>query len=262
MTRLGEIVDRTRASLQERKRRTPHAMLERMAQDCPAALDFAQALSGDGVALIAEVKRASPSRGLIRDGFDVVEQARTYAANGAAAISVLTEETFFRGSLADLAAIADGLGMGRPPLLRKDFIVDPYQVVESRAYGADSLLLIAAVLTLQMLRDLLELSHGMGMRCLVEVHDEAELDTALRSDALIIGVNNRDLRTFEVDLATFERLRPLIPAGRLVVAESGIRERSDVERLARCGVDAVLVGEALMRSPDAGAKVRELLCNA
>lgn len=262
MTRLGEIVERTRASLEERKRRTPIAVLERMAQDRPAALDLALALSRRGVALIAEVKRASPSRGLIRDGFDVVVQARTYAANGAAAISVLTEETFFRGSLADLAAVAGGLGVERPPLLRKDFIVDPYQVVESRAHGADSLLLIAAILPPSLLRELLDLSHGMGMRCLVEVHDEVELDTALRSDARIIGINNRDLRTFEVDLAVFERLRPLIPAGRLVVAESGIRERSDVERLARCGVDAVLVGEALMRSPDAGAKVRELLCNA
>jgi indole-3-glycerol phosphate synthase len=262
MTRLGEIVDRTRASLEERKRRTPHAMLERMVKDRPAALDLAPALSGHGVALIAEVKRASPSRGLIRDGFDVVEQARTYAANGAAAISVLTEETFFRGSLADLAAIAGGLGVERPPLLRKDFIVDPYQVVESRAHGADSVLLIAAVVPPPLLQELLDLSHSLGMRCLVEVHDEAELGAVLQSHARIIGVNNRDLRTFEVDLATFERLRPLVPAGRLVVAESGIRERSDVERLARYGADAVLVGEALMRSPDAGAKVRELLCNA
>ncbi len=262
MTRLDEIVDRTRASLQERKLRTPLAVLERMAKGRPAAFDLASALSGRGVALIAEVKRASPSRGLIRDGFDPLEQARTYVANGAAAISVLTEEAFFRGSLGDLTAMADGLGAERRPLLRKDFIVDSYQVVESRAHGADSLLLIAAILPPPLLQELLDLGHALGMRCLVEVHDEAELDAVFRSDARIIGINNRDLRTFEVDLATFERLRPLIPAGRLVVAESGIRERGDVERLARCGADAVLVGEALMRSPDPGAKVRELLCSA
>ncbi len=262
MTRLDEIVEHTRASLEGRKRRTSLTVLERMARQRPVALDLASALSGRGVALIAEVKRASPSRGLIRDGFDPLEQARTYVASGAAAVSVLTEEDYFRGSLGDLTAIADGLGAERRPLLRKDFIVDPYQVVESRAHGADSLLLIAAVLPPPLLQELLELSHSMGMCCLVEVHDEAELGAVLRSDARIIGINNRDLRTFEVDLAVFERLRPLIPAGRLVVAESGIRERSDVERLARCGADAVLVGEALMRSPDPGAKVRELLCNA
>lgn len=262
MTRLDEIVKRTRASLPQRKRETPLSGLERMASARPPVRDLARALGGRGIALIAEIKRASPSRGLIRDGFDVVDLARTYAASGAGAISILTEHEFFRGSLADLAAVADGLGNGRPALLRKDFIVDPYQVVESRAYGADSLLLIAATLAPRLLRELLDLSHGLGMRCLVEVHAEDELSVALESDARIIGINNRDLKTFEVDLATFERLRPLIPEGRLVVAESGIHRRADVERLARCGVDAILVGEALMRSPDAGVKARELLCAA
>ncbi len=262
MTRLDEIVERTCASLEERKRAMPYAVLERMAGDRPPARDLAVELGGRGIALIAEIKRASPSRGLIRDGFDVVEQARTYAASGAAAISILTEQDFFHGCLADLAAVADAFGNERPALLRKDFIVDPYQVVESRAYGADSLLLIAALLPLSLLRELLGLSHGLGMRCLVEVHDEAELEVALRCDARIVGINNRDLRSFQVDLATFERLRPLVPPGLLVVAESGIRERADVERLARCGLDAVLVGEALMRAADAAAKARELRCVA
>ncbi len=262
MTRLDEIVKRTRASLPQRKREAPLSGLERTASARPPARDLAVALGGSGVALIAEIKRASPSRGLIRDGFDVVDLARTYAASGAAAISVLTEQDFFHGSLADLAAVADEHVGDRPALLRKDFIVDPYQVVESRAYGADSLLLIAATLPSDLLGSLLGLSHGLGMRCLVEVHDEADLEVALRCDARVIGINNRDLGSFQVDLATFERLRPLVPAGRLVVAESGIRNRADVERLARCGLDAILVGEALMRAPDAGAKARELLCTA
>jgi len=259
MTRLDEIVERTRASLEERKRAMPYAVLERMAGDRPPARDLAVELGGRGIALIAEIKRASPSRGLIRDGFDVVEQARTYAASGAAAISILAEQDFFHGCLADLAAVADAFGNERPALLRKDFIVDPYQVVESRAYGADSLLLIAALLPLSLLRELLGLSHGLGMRCLVEVHDEAELEVALRCDARIVGINNRDLSTLAVDITTTQRLRPLIPPDRIVVSESGIKSRDDVSRMKEWGVNAILAGEALMSAPDIPAKIRELM---
>jgi len=243
-------------------RRMPLSRLEQMALGRPSPRDLAGAIGGAGVALIAEIKRASPSRGLIREEVDVVARAREYARGGAAAISVLTEADYFHGSLKDLSDVADNLTVRRPLLLRKDFIIDPYEVVESRAYGADSLLLIAAILTPRELKELLDLSHDIGMCCLVEVHDDAELDMVLATEARIIGVNNRDLRTFDVHPATFERLRPRIPPDRLVVAESGIRERGDVERLARLGLDAILVGEALMVTADASAKVRELLCSA
>ena len=185
-----------------------------------------------------------------------------YADSGADAISVLTEGRQFGGSLNYLADIVEALGPEGPPVLRKDFIVDPYQVYEARTNGADCVLLIAALLDQPQLIDMLQLCQTLGMHCLVETHDEAELDRVVESGAPIIGINNRDLRTLEVNLATFERLRPRIPAGRLVVGESGIRTREDVERLVACGVDAVLVGEALMTAADIGSKVRELRCSA
>lgn len=259
---LDRIVADTLLELEARKRSFPQEDVERLAFDRAPACDFASALRGDGVRLIAEVKKSSPSRGVIRADFDPVQIARTYVANGVAAISVLTEPRHFQGSLDYLEDIGNALGDERPPLLRKDFITDPYQVFESRAHGADAILLIVAILRPQQLGRLLQLSWELGMSCLVEVHDEAELETALASGALIIGVNNRDLRTFNVDLATFERLRPRIPNGHVVVAESGIRGRKDVERLRAAGVDAVLVGEALMTAPDVGAKLRELRCAA
>jgi indole-3-glycerol phosphate synthase len=208
--------------------------------------------------LIAEVKKASPSRGVICSDFDPVKIARTYAENGASAISVLTETRHFQGSMNYLRDIKSALGSRCPPLLRKDFITDPYQVYQSRAYGADSLLLIVAILTPGKLETLLELSHGLGMKCLVEVHDEAEVGVAIKSNAGIIGINNRDLTTFRVDLTTTGRLRPLIPAGRIVVSESGIKDRNDVEMLKEWGVNAVLIGEALMSAPDIAARMKEL----
>ncbi|MDO8687547.1 MAG: indole-3-glycerol phosphate synthase TrpC, partial [Dehalococcoidales bacterium] len=211
---------------------------------------------------IAEVKKASPSKGIIRADFDPVAIARVYAANGAAAISVLTESKYFQGSLNYLKDIRDALGDKKIPLLRKDFIFDPYQVYEARAYGADSLLLIVAMLTPEKLKELLELSHRLKMMCLVEVHNEAELKVALNYEASIIGINNRDLNTFETDLTTTERLRPLIPADRLVVSESGIKDHSDMEKLGRLGVDAVLIGESLMASDNIAAKMKELLSPA
>jgi len=189
-------------------------------------LDFALALSGDRTRLIAEVKRASPSRGVLCPDFNPVELAKSYAQGGAAAISVLTEANYFEGSIDHLAAIREET---RLPLLRKDFIFDPYQVYESRAYGADALLLIVAILSQEQLGELLSLSHSLGLNCLVEVHNEDEVERALLTQAKIIGINNRNLNTFTVDINTTRRLRPLIPQERIVVSESGIRSRSDVE---------------------------------
>jgi indole-3-glycerol phosphate synthase len=171
---------------------------------------------------------------------------------------VLTEERYFLGSLAHLKDISDDLGSKRPPLLRKDFIVDQYQVYESRANGADALLLIAATLTPGRLKELLDLSHELGMECLVEVHSESELASVLSNGARIIGINNRDLKTFNVDIRTTKKLWPLVPPDRLVVSESGIRRRADVEKMKEWGVHAVLIGEALVSAPDIGARMREL----
>ena len=189
---LDQIVADNRLELESRKRSTPLAELQRAALGQSPPLDFASALCGDRIQLIAEVKRASPSRGILRPNFNPVEIAQSYASNGASAISVLTETRYFHGSLNHLRDIRNALGNKRLPLLRKDFIHDPYQVYESRAYGADSLLLIVAILTPEKLEELFELSHELGMDCLVEVHDEAELEIALNSGAQVIGINNRD----------------------------------------------------------------------
>ena len=256
---LNEIVKDNLEDLEARKHSFPLAELKRAVPEQPSPLDFASALCGDRIQLIAEVKKASPSRGVIRPDFDPIEIARIYASNGVSAISVLTETRYFQGSLNHLKDIRNTLGDKRPPLLRKDFITDPYQIYESRAYGADSLLLIVALLNLQQLVELLELSHELDMSCLVEVHNEAELDIALRSKARTIGINNRDLRTFTVDITTTERLRPLIPKDKIVVSESGIKNRRDTEKLRQWGVDAVLIGESLMSAPNIAAKIKELL---
>jgi indole-3-glycerol phosphate synthase len=210
--------------------------------------------------LIAEVKKASPSAGVIRSPFDPVAIAKEYERAGATCLSVLTDEKFFQGSLEYLRAIRQAVGL---PLLRKDFVIDERQVLEAVEWGADAILLIAAILTDDVLEGLHALGRGSGLAVLVEVHDEPELERALRVGADLIGVNNRDLRTFQVDLGTTERLAARLPArfrdgGGLLVAESGIRTRADVERLARCGAGAILVGESLMREADLGAKVREL----
>lgn len=255
---LEKIVADNQSELEARKRSFPVAALQRAASEQPAPLDFASALRGERVQLIAEVKKASPSKGIIRPDFNPVEIARTYAGNGAAAISVLTEAKYFQGSLDYLRDIRKAVG-NRLPLLRKDFISDPYQIYQSRAYGADSLLLIVAMLTPEKLEELFGLSHQLGMGCLVEVHNEAELKIALNSRAGVIGINNRDLNTFEVDLTTTERLRPLIPKDRIVVSESGINNRADVEKLKGWAVDAVLVGEALMSATSIVTKMKELL---
>jgi len=223
----------------------------------PARRDFRKALRGSGIALIAEFKRRSPSRGELRAEADPAQVARCYQQAGAAALSVLTDSRFFGGTLADLWAARAATGL---PVLRKDFLLEPCQLAESAgAEGPDAVLLIAAALRGEQLRSLRGLAQDCGQDALVEVHDEAELEAALESGADIIGINNRDLGTFEVSLETTLRLRPRIPSGLLVVSESGVYTRDDVRRLAEAGVDAVLVGEALMTAADPGAKLRELL---
>jgi indole-3-glycerol phosphate synthase len=255
---LDRIVSDNLKELEDKKRRLPVTRLQQMASEQPPALSLASALQGNGIRLIAEIKKASPSRGVIRSDFDPVEIAKIYADNGAAAISVLTETRHFQGSIDHLNNIRRALS-NKLPLLRKDFIVDPYQIYESRAYGADSLLLIVAILKRQMLQELLNLSHEMNMSCLVEVHNEAEVEMAVESGAKIIGINNRDLNTFNMDMSTTGKLRPLIPRDRIVVSESGIKNRGDIEELRRAGADAVLIGEYLMSASDIAVRMRELL---
>ncbi|HLH54740.1 MAG TPA: indole-3-glycerol phosphate synthase TrpC [Verrucomicrobiae bacterium] len=258
----------------EQKRREvsllPHKSVS--AADLDAALarrsarrDFAAALrspAAGSVALIAEIKKASPSAGVICPNFDPVRIAREYEAAGASCLSVLTDEKFFQGSLRFLRAIRESVKL---PLLRKDFIIDERQILEAIEWGADAILLIVAILNDENLRRFHELAIGAGLAVLVEAHDEREMDRAMAAGANLIGVNNRDLKTFLVDLGTTERLAARLRAtsssgkSALLVAESGIHQRADVERLERCGVDAILVGESLMRGPDIGSKIRDLL---
>ncbi|MBI2907589.1 MAG: indole-3-glycerol phosphate synthase TrpC [Chloroflexi bacterium] len=252
---LDDIVADRRREVATARVSRPLRELETLAFRQAKPLDFAGALQDNGVRLIAEAKKASPSKGLLVPNFDPVGLARVYAENGAAAISVLTEERYFQGSLGYLSAIRQAVAL---PLLRKDFIFDPYQVWETRACGADALLLIAAILNDEKLRGLLDLSRDLGMECLVEVHDETELERALGLGAQVIGINNRDLRTFKVDLATTHRLASRIPPGRVIVSESGIKSREDIDLMRGWGVHAILVGEALVTAQDVAAKVREL----
>jgi indole-3-glycerol phosphate synthase len=243
--------------------------LRRAAEDSPAPRDFLVALSPlllgegpgvrSGISLIAELKRASPSKGILAPHLDLFEVAEIYAKNGASAISVLTDEKHFLGKLETLRELRF-LRKSELPLLRKDFIVEEVQLYESRANGADAILLIAAALTDDAhFADLHALALELGLTPLVEVHDEEEMERALKLRSLrLIGINNRNLATFEVSLETTERLRPMIPGDVAVVAESGIFTASDVRRLANAGVDAILVGEALVTAPDIAAKVREL----
>jgi indole-3-glycerol phosphate synthase len=241
--------------LAERRARMPLEQLK-AADTAEPRPSFAQALSAEGIALIAEVKRASPSKGNIRPDLDVAELVSDYQAAGARAVSVLTEQDFFLGSLDDLREARAHTSL---PLLRKDFIVDEYQLYEARAYGASAVLLIAALLDGRLLGELAARALELGLDVLLEVHDEADMERALPVTGTILGINNRDLRTFEVSLETTERLAGLVPAGRLLVSESGIRTCADVERLAAAGVDAVLVGEGLLVEADTQVAIRGLL---
>lgn len=243
-TALDRIVETKRAELEPLRREAPS--IRRRAEERPAAASFEAALrAGPGIGVIAEVKRRSPSAGEIRPGASARETARVYAEGGAAAISVLTDARHFGGALEDLEAVSAAVGV---PLLRKDFTLDELQVFEARAAGASAVLLIARILDDAQLADFGALAAELELGALVEVHDEREVERAVRAGARVIGVNNRDLATFTTDLAVTERLAVEVPPGLVLVAESGIREVADVERLAAAGADAVLVGEALMRS--------------
>lgn len=255
---LETILETKRNEIEQRKKALPVRELKSRVSDAPPPLDFAKKLTRckTGIpALIAEVKKASPSKGVIRSDFDPVKIALAYQEAGAAAISVLTDEKFFQGSIDYLRQIRTAV---RIPILRKDFIIDEYQVYEARAAGADAILLIVAALEKDLLQKLMNRATEIGMWCLVEVHDEQELEVALDVAAPIIGINNRNLRTFEVSLDTTERLLPKIPRAKKV-SESGIFTREDMLQLGNLGVDAVLIGEALMRENDVGAKLRELI---
>jgi indole-3-glycerol phosphate synthase len=277
-TFLDRILADKREELERRRQKEPVEVLQRRVADLSSQWSRGEQWSlvkailegprgphagGKRIQLIAEVKKASPSKGRLVSVLEHRALGRTYTIGGAAGISVVTEEKHFQGSLQflyDLRVSLDGYYPGgRPALLRKDFLFDPYHLWEARAYGADAVLLIAAILSRDELASLMAQAGEMEMECLVEVHDERDVQKALEAGAYLIGVNNRDLRTFETDLAVTERLRPLIPDDRVVVSESGIFTRADVERLADAGVHAVLVGEALITAPDTRLKMKELL---
>jgi indole-3-glycerol phosphate synthase len=266
---LQEIVAHKREELAERRRRASLAEVRARAADAPPARPFLLALRPPGhepggpspreVRLIAEVKGASPSAGTIRADFDPARIAREYAAAGAAAISVLTDARYFHGADAHLAEARAAVGV---PVLRKDFVLDPYQVFEARALGADAVLLIVSIVSSAALEELQALAGELGMAALVEVHAEPELQRALSARAPLVGINNRDLDTLQTSLEVTRRLRPQLPPEIVVVSESGIEEREHVVEMARLGVDAVLVGTALMRAQDPASRVRMLLGTA
>lgn len=255
---LNKICERKREEIARLRRRGEAELRDMIAQSAPkgAPRGFGDALTAtDRVSLIAEVKKASPSAGVIRADFDPVAVACAYAEGGARCISVLTDEEFFHGSLSHLRQVREAVSL---PLLRKDFILDEIQLLEARAWGADCALLIVAALDAARLSPLLHVARGLGLDALVEAHDERELEAALDAGADMVAINNRDLHTFQVTLETTARLAPRVPPGIVKVSESGVRSRNDVETLKSFGVDAVLVGEYLMGQPDPTAATREL----
>jgi indole-3-glycerol phosphate synthase len=253
---LSEIAEHVRGVVQRRRHEMPLAALRDRPLYSAPARGFARALSGAGRRIVAEVKKASPSKGLIRADFDPVAIAKDYADHGASAISVLTEERFFQGSLDYLEQIH---GAVQVPLLRKDFMLDPYQLVEAKGYGADAVLLIAALLDGAIMRDLRQQAAALGLDAVFEVHTAAELESALEAGAQIVGINNRDLKKFDVDLAVSERLARLLPPGIAAICESGIDSIAQIRRLEGWGIHAFLIGESLMRAPQPGKKLQELL---
>jgi len=250
------IVAHKRVEVAKARAERPLARLQAAAAQAPPPRDFAAALRRPGVGLIAEIKRRSPSAGLIRPSFYPTRIARIYEAHGAAAISVLTDSRFFGGSLDILRRVRRAVGI---PVLRKDFLLEPYQLYEARAAGADAVLLISEILPTRRLEAMLAEARELGLACLVEAHCLASLRKALKAGAAIVGINNRDLHTFRTDLATTRRLAARVPRGKVIVSESAIRTRADVEAVASWGAHAVLVGEALMRRRHIGRAVDELL---
>jgi indole-3-glycerol phosphate synthase len=256
-TILDEIVASKRREIDAAKAKLPESLVRERAEAAPPVRDFFAALAAPGpIRLIAEVKRASPSKGVMRADFDPVAIAAIYERHGASCLSVLTDEPFFQGSLDDLRQVCRSVTL---PVLRKDFILDEYQLLEARAAGADAVLLIAECLDDSQLRALHAQATQLGMSALVELYEPANLPRVFDAGATLIGINNRNLRTFETDLDHTLRLRNLVPGECVLVAESGIRTRADVERLEAAGVDAILVGETLMAAPDIGAAVDLLL---
>lgn len=261
-TILDKILAATREEVARRKISSPLATLDAAARMLPLTRGFADALTRmttSGHALIAEIKKASPSKGLIRPDFDPPAHARAYEQGGAACLSVLTDKPWFQGDEAYLTAAREACSL---PAIRKDFIIDPWQVAEARAIGADAILVIVAALEDTQMAEIEAAAIGYGMDVLVEVHDEAELERALRLTSRLIGVNNRDLRDFSVDIGRSERLAKLMPEGTHIVAESGLTSKGDLDRLAAAGVHRFLVGETLMRQADVATATRELLVGA
>ena len=253
---LDKIFSQKLAEIESAKRNRPAAELQKAADSAADVRDFCGPLRGDSISLIAEVKQASPSKGLIRPDFQPLEIAKAYLAGGAGCLSVLTDENFFRGHLDHLNLISQHVSL---PVLRKDFILDAYQVIEARAAGADAVLLIAECLEDTQLKDLHDQITALGMTALVELYEVANVEKVLRCQPQLVGINNRDLRTFEIDLQHSVRLRKEIPAEILVVGESGIFTRADALMLEAAGVNAMLVGESLMRSDDLVEATRQLL---
>ncbi len=257
---LDEIILYKKKELIETKRHVPLSEVKAKASDREPVRGFEKALSeGNDIKLVAEVKKASPSKGVIREDFDPVDISKSYTRSGATCLSVLTEKKYFQGKLDYLSEIRKAVSL---PLLRKDFIIDPYQIPEARAAGADAILLIAACLERRQIEDLMNIAKELGLDVLVESHTYKELDKALLAGASLVGINNRDLKTFTVSVQTTLDLLKDIPDDRTVVSESGIKTRDDVIKLQQAGVDAVLVGESLMREKDIGKKVKELLGKA
>lgn len=253
---LANITEHVRASVAQRKREMPLEKLRARRLFAAPTRGFARSLTGTTRRIIAEIKRASPSKGLIRADFDPVSIAKDYASHGASAISVLTEEKFFQGSLDYLEQIHDAVSV---PLLRKDFMLDPYQLTEAKSFGADAILLIAAMLDGHLMGELRVQANELGLDVLVEVHNEDELEAARAAGAQLIGINNRDLKTFNVDIGTTERLVPRLPAGVPAVCESGIDNPEQIRRVEKSGVHVFLIGESLMRAPQPGEKLSALL---
>ncbi|MER5734039.1 indole-3-glycerol phosphate synthase TrpC [Streptomyces sp. NPDC002138] len=252
---LAELIEAAHRQTAARRAEVPLAEIERRAAEAPAVRDFGAALRAPGLGVIAELKPRSPLKGPLTDDYRPADLARAYEAGGACALSVLAHTEGFGGRPEDLATVREAVGL---PVMRKDFIVDEYQIAEGRAFGADAVLLVVAALTEERLDRLYAYATGLGLHVLVEVHSEAEAHTALALGAVNIGVNHRDLRDFRMDLGLTGRLRPQVPADRVLIAESGVRGPADARRLRADGADAVLVGETLMRSPDPAALVTQL----
>ena len=256
---LKDIVELKRARVEQRKKTFSLLELENLISKAEKPLNFSGRLMGDGIRVIAEVKRASPSKGVLKEGLDAANLARAYAENGAAAISVLTNEDHFKGSIDDMVTAHSAVFTLGVPVLRKEFIFDPYQIYEARAFGADAILLIASMLDEQQIREFMGIARSIWIQCLVEVHNELELEKAVHCNADIIGINNRDLHTFDTTLEITERLAPLVPYGNIIVSESGISDREDVKRVQSAGAKAILVGESLVKSPDPGMALKALM---